>query len=400
MNAFILGAGASKAYSDSPSGLRMPLATEVFKTVHNLEDVHQPWVLTGNILNYARKKWGVSILEVFSNNYDIEAFHSEIEADLLAAIEKDIQTKEGISIETLLLQNTFNQLSSVFCFVLNSIANGPVSKAHNHFVSLIDSGDALITFNWDTLLDRSLFEAGSWSPESGYGFDPKEVFRDGWHATTGRTSEVKLIKLHGSTNWLTAYQEIDPETGALSLMQDSPPETVRIFQNASKPYDTYDGRYMGPYVPFTMGYYPPHLSHESYTSETGWTTLRQTVRIPYIPRGKTNDIGLLSAPLIIPPVRYKQYRSFGSLFSLLWDAAQNALSEADRIYLIGYSFPVTDEPTKILFRKSFCSRSTFPTIVIVNPNPEPVAKLMIEEMGIPARFVEIRKAAFDDSFIL
>jgi hypothetical protein len=199
---------------------------------------------------------------------------------------------------------------------------------------------------------------------------------------------------------LTAYQAIDPETGALSLMQDSPPETVRVFHSASKPYDTYDGRYMGPYTPFTMGYYPPNMSHETHTSKPGWTTLRRTIRTPHIPQGNTNDLGLLSAPLIIPPVRYKQYRSFGSLFTLLWDAARKALSEADRIYLIGYSFPVTDEPTKTLFRRSFCNRSTFPTIVIVNPNPEPIAKLMIEDMGIPARLVETRKAGFDESFIL
>jgi hypothetical protein len=53
--------------------------------------------------------------------------------------------------------------------------------------------DSIITFNYDVALDSKLRESGKWSIGDGYGF-PIEGLPTG--------SPVKILKLHGSINWL------------------------------------------------------------------------------------------------------------------------------------------------------------------------------------------------------
>ena len=78
------------------------------------------------------------------------------------------------------------------------------------------SGDAVITFNWDTTIERTLYEDGGWSrwnPVAGYGFR-KELCQglDNSGVTphgplpTGLdvASEIKVLKLHGSVGWYDA----------------------------------------------------------------------------------------------------------------------------------------------------------------------------------------------------
>ena len=51
----IIGAGASKSYSESKTGLRMPIANDFFSTFTRLEISGNPWVLIGNIIEYVVK---------------------------------------------------------------------------------------------------------------------------------------------------------------------------------------------------------------------------------------------------------------------------------------------------------------------------------------------------------
>ena len=62
--------------------------------------------------------------------------------------------------------------------------------AKNH----VHPKDTIITFNYDVSLERELSRGGKWDLGRGYGFD----------ICPGTTSDslVKLLKLHGSTNWI------------------------------------------------------------------------------------------------------------------------------------------------------------------------------------------------------
>jgi hypothetical protein len=90
-------------------------------------------------------------------------------------------------------------------------------KWHDALVGALAPGDALISFNYDCLIDRSLRDVGKrkWDAGSGYGVTAGgdvDAWRD--HAGTGRppVKRLQLLKLHGSLNW-----EVDAN-GGLSLL--------------------------------------------------------------------------------------------------------------------------------------------------------------------------------------
>ena len=73
MKALLLGAGASKAYSDSKSGLRMPLTRDFLQTFGESSLVAERWVLTGAILTYARDNLGIPVEDFYESRINIEA---------------------------------------------------------------------------------------------------------------------------------------------------------------------------------------------------------------------------------------------------------------------------------------------------------------------------------------
>ena len=400
MDVYLLGAGASKSYDLSPTRLRMPLAREVFSTFEQLSVSENPWVLIGEILNYAREKKGIDIQHVFKKNYDIEAFHSEVEDDLRLSVEKDMGKGE-LSIETLFSYKVYLQLVFFFACTINEIQNGPICPVHQKLVAQLTNEDMVLTFNWDTLIDRALQESGRWNIDYGYGFTPIEVFRDGWVTSSlaRPASAPKLIKLHGSTNWITAYPALNVASGEPYLPQQAPDDVVRIFEYATKPYSTYAGRYMSGYQPFSLGYYPPNiLSDPGDAVEEGHLLVRVRAESPLMPEGTASSEGLTSIPLIIPPVKDKSYTLFGPLFERLWTEAENALASAGRIFVIGYSFPRTDTRTIELFKRAFVRRCNFPQVILVNPYPEAQEDLFINDFGISKAHLSVRRGYFDLSF--
>jgi len=78
------------------------------------------------------------------------------------------------------------------------------------------SGDAVITFNWDTTIERTLYEDGGWArwnPVAGYGFrkelceglDNSGITPHGpLPAGLDVVSKIQVLKLHGSLGWYEA----------------------------------------------------------------------------------------------------------------------------------------------------------------------------------------------------
>jgi hypothetical protein len=96
-------------------------------------------------------------------------------------------------------------------------------------------------------------------------------------------------------------------------------------------------------------------------------------------------------PLIIPPVKNKSYNKFGNLFKIIWGKAEESLIKADRIYLIGYSFPKTDIQSNELFLSAFCKRKIMPDIIIINPFPDYIYHKFKNEYGIKKEKIRIFK---------
>jgi hypothetical protein len=397
VNVLILGAGASKSYDLSPSGQRMPIARDFFPTYDRLKIAANPWVLVGNILLFAQRYRGLEANDFFHRDIDIEEFHSEVEAKLLEAMQSKRAARDAN-----LFWHANSELVFLFAATVNEIQNGPVSPAHARLAKALGGDDAVLTFNWDTLMDRAMAALPNWTSDSGYGITPRRVFRDGWVDPRSDTNpSVRLLKLHGSTNWLTSARYLDGRSGKVTLTQTSSPDTLYLFESASRPYDCYDGRFMGGYTAFSYGYYPPNiLDDEGRTIDKGHVLIRAIPRVPGVPKGTSGSAGLVSMPLIIPPIKQKQYDIFGSLFARIWGQAEDMLVKADNIILIGYSFPHTDHRSVKLFTDAFMRRSSIPSVKIVNPHPEPVADRFRHDFGIPTERITVCADHFSDSFDL
>jgi hypothetical protein len=87
----------------------------------------------------------------------------------------------------------------------------------------------------------------------------------------------------------------------------------------------------------------------------------------YVREWKDKEEDLLAAgltPYIVPPLLDKNlfYKHVATKF--IWKEAERLLRQADEIYIVGFSFPVTDLSVRYLFQSSLRNRS--PKIFVVN----------------------------------
>lgn len=388
----VLGAGASKSYLGSKSKTKMPIANDFFDTFRKLEISANPWVLIGHIINYVVEYRNIK-LEQFENfNEDIEILHSEIQAKLYDALNREKNIFDDPN--NIVYLKAFNELIFLFVSVINEIQNGPISDSHINLANQLKSEDSIVTFNWDTLMDRALNQETDWNTDSGYFRSPKLIYREGWvePVKTKKKSFPTLLKLHGSSNWLTSHTI--PENGKLELSQEVSVEEFFVYENNIKPYNCYAGRYMNGYEDFSYGYYPPNLPLLGKPAPEGMLLSRTRLKLPHMPEGTSESSGLVSMPLIIPPVQKKEYDQFGNLFESLWNEAEKKIQEADEIIIIGYSFPKTDYRSSELFKSAFIKRKDMPKITIINPSPESITERFIYEFGITENNLIVKKEYF------
>lgn len=152
---------------------------------------------------------------------------------------------------------------------------------------LVRAGDVIITFNYDDSLERELKRTGRWDVSDGYGFP---------FAASVRPSEVLILKLHGSMNWLWP-------------------------------------------VPF-LGQRP--LIHRADLKYLGYSTFTDFTDYLYENGG--------AIPCLIPPDREKKLfyeTSFGiecrAFWDGLWAQATDAVKRSQRLVLCGYSLLPVDQ---------------------------------------------------------
>ena len=70
-------------------------------------------------------------------------------------------------------------------------------------------------------------------------------------------------------------------------------------------------------------------------------------------------------PILVPPTYFKD---FPELLANVWKVAEDYLKRADRLIIIGYSFPDIDIEAKWLFKRAICKNTNKPSLTIVNPD--------------------------------
>jgi len=150
-------------------------------------------------------------------------------------------------------------------------------------------GDVVLTFNYDPLLEIALGALTLdgrvyWHPRDGYRIallDP-----DGGQEPPDRPSNVELLKLHGSMNWLAPVNS--PSRPPFRLLRVTP-----------------DSFFRG----------PGQLIH-------------------------SDERGMLR-PVIVPPRPAKDYEALG--LTALWTRTEEALASASALTVVGYRLPPTDD---------------------------------------------------------
>ncbi len=408
---YILGAGASHCYTDSYSGIRPPLASQFFSTYTHLPISEDFDVRVGDIINYVRDVHGIPWQRFDSFNMNVEAFMTELDervrvlANVLATRELT-ETERGNFFSWI---KAYDQMIFLFAHVLNETQNGPVSKQYNKLVSMCDESDTLITLNWDTLLDRALYEDGRWIPDSGYDVNFRAVLDKDWRLPSPKPSKLLLLKLHGSTNWLVNYvtrhfstgerimvvgapakgklvieleMNFSPESGKVKIRPETrtrrwgsrpipeaeePWITPCCFLSGPMPFSTYKDRYRPGYDDFSY-FFPPN----------------------------DPDAGIPLMPLLVPPTKFKLYDEFKHILDSLWEEAAKRITTSKQVVIIGYSFPPTDNRIAEILRPLVSFDTDAPIVQVVNPTPDNIYGKLTSEMGIKSERVKVVAHTFDE----
>lgn len=343
---YLFGAGASRGYYRSVTGVHPPLATNYFSTFSNLAISGDFLVKIGFIVNYIRDTRGIPPeRQPIDFDESIELVFAELDDKLNLVFESSLRTSPDIDkfVEQVSLGKTYDQFIFWFSQVLNEVQNGDVCTIYSKLIERVTPEDLLITFNWDTILDRALYQSGRWFPDDGYGVDFDGILNKKWGIPNKKQSEISLLKLHGSTNWFGGYITRDLRDGERRWF--SAPENlykVWCLVDGSEHFSSYKDRWRPDYRPFSY-FFPPN--------------------------DPVSDMPLM--PIIIPPTERKIFSEYRDIFYPLWDEANNRLKEAQKLVVVGYSFPATDEHAFDLV-DSFVGNGNGKTIEVIDPYPKGV----------------------------
>ncbi len=194
----------------------------------------------------------------------------------------------------------------------NSIRENPAELYRLFAQDILTSQDTVITFNYDVSLDRELCRSGKWSVLAGYGFVIDQPYGVAIDQPTAGPS-CKLLKLHGSTNWIAQVLGGLRGPGAVNL--DEPLLGTR------------------PVIPTPeMIYLGTDLVDRRFRMGTGFT------------------------PNLIMPAANKKFfiptsfdpRELEDFWDSLWLQAKEAIASSDEVHIIGYSLPEYDDRARHL----------------------------------------------------
>jgi hypothetical protein len=155
-------------------------------------------------------------------------------------------------------------------------------------LSTLEKEDVVITFNWDTTVERELGAMKRWNPVTGYGIDFK--------VDSPHPSEIRILKPHGSVGWR--------RLGSESMFMDE--ELLRGF----------------------------NLGFENET----WF---RTISPENINTFEKMTRSLFEYPTFLKETGHRAYLD-------IWSEALYALSQAKQVDVWGYSFPSADSAAVVL----------------------------------------------------
>ena len=204
---------------------------------------------------------------------------------------------------TTLVESAFLHKSHQLLTVSSDQAEEDFVAISAAWVERIHPGDTLITFNWDLLQEVLLTQRKRWSYEDGYGMrtTPEKSF-------ASHPSPTTILKLHGSCNWALSHQQDE------GLWME-------------------DTHFFG------------SLDHDA----------------PVVASlGSTSHYG---TSLIVPS--YRKDPSRVRVLQRMWRLAEDVLSKAETLVVLGYSLPDADVLVRRLFRRTIQYSKALRSVTLV-----------------------------------
>jgi hypothetical protein len=260
------------------------------------------------MLNYPIDRYRDSarfIIETFGQTLNIEDLITDLEARIEACRNKESHYERAM---IGVWGNPLAHLSEMLREWFRVIHNNPAPLYAEFADRVLKAGDTVITFNYDDSLDRELKRVGKWDLSCGYGFQL---------GNSAASSDVLLLKLHGSMNWMLSVFGGITSGGPVFVSPRSTLGDRPVIHDA-------DAKYLG-YSDFSGNTYPG---------------------------------GAVSMKSLILPGRCKRFfvdtsfgREFERFWNDLWSQGATALTKTDRLVICGYSMPKVDERARDLLLK-------------------------------------------------
>lgn len=289
MVTYVLGAGAS-------CHAGYPLAGELGNALRD-------WIHREKSANHKFRVHIDQLHELYGGLGDIE--------DILTALNQCLPGSRAATLQGPIRGNIRGDFRLSIREFFNALREKPAALYARLARERIQPGDVVITFNYEAACERQLKEGGLWEIGDGYGF--------ALGLESIPLSKVKVLKLHGSTNWWGLIFRGSRGVGAAS---DSLGPRPAIF-------------------------FRPDLEFLGYSSE---------VRDPLC-AGIDNAAGHLA---VIMPTRRKHFfeqTPFGNewepFWEDLWKQAEDAVQSSGKTVFIGYGMADADEKAReLLLEKS------------------------------------------------
>jgi hypothetical protein len=204
------------------------------------------------------------------------------------------------------------------CPCRQRIRIGSIHRTFEAIARRFHPGDIIITFNYDATIETSLWFGGKWNFASGYGFlvDVSTSKYLTGSATLQAPSPIKVLKPHGSINWIRSIlDEKDEKVGInyLGLLFDLPGFST----------------------------YTPSLD-----PETG-------IETKYI------------KDTLLAPTYMKDYSAQPTM-RIIWDQVDAALREAADVTIVGYSLPCGDKAARERFAAALRLNNKCTNVTVVS----------------------------------
>jgi hypothetical protein len=349
----IFGAGATLAnalhfHSERRTDRNPPLDGTFFNKIRALEVA-----VPTDLRRYASTLPTGSPFEASSGTVRMEEFFKDLFFDFVAEPNSKSQIAGAY---TALIDIYRRVISDTTDWLIDPKRSGaPVGRLIAE-IAKSSTGVTLMTFNQDLVIENEIYKRASlrsqWCIEHGYGTFSENrgvmsttaanLFPEHTSGCDGG-ARLKILKLHGSINWLVRMNGRKPSRRILAGLAKPPP--VQISRRRA--------------VPSQLRFTKPRAG----AGRTAWYLW----------------------PVIIPPI-YNKQALIQSFIPNVWDDARTELMEADRIVFFGYSLPQADIEAEKLFQRGVFANKKLRNVEVINPDPASAyryAKLM---PNIPLRW--------------